>query len=809
MKLKIGIIIALLTITIIPAYAAADTVFSDMDGHWSRDKVEELTELGIIDGYPDGSFRPEEAVNYGSFAKMLSEVLGMDEKVEYGSPVNDHWSSDYLRFLYDYGVFNNPSIYGPEQRWTLFGNEDEYITREEMAIYIVNAMGLEYEARIDHAALQKSENYRYLDAEHYMKVAVKEGILGGYPDGTFRPGNTVTRAESATILMRLISWMDSAGENDDKQMTKDEIFEKVKPSFAVVEKTYGGNTYYSLAYAIDMYKFLSGGVEFKDYERLMLVNGEQSAEVGSISNYDVYAQCLSFFAQIEEIPALQYGNSRALKSEDDVFLIGTAWDGNTYIFESEVVNPDAYINNRFCITIKQVPISLEGIAVNARGETIGIINNTIGLNGVTSQLLPLQNLTELFFETGEVVSPKGLMDAIVEKVENHKIDYKMEYRYYDENGNVVEQPIHERVSFLSSHPDSRISIVLKPDRASIIDSLLLSVEVYNHDNKFVNSEVRRIGVSKVYPQPGEIELKYVTPNNLGEGTYTIKVYANGVELDKYKRKTLIIGGESSDDDVPRQATLRTYNSDLYQSNQDVPYQSEFIREDQRVIGYELSADFGKQREKGDRAVCEYEIIYPNGDRGYAYDTLEYDEENGGLYGRIGLGYEETDKFQVGEYTVNAYLGDSMVASCKYHIGTEITKYIKYIHEPVFTDWDGNILTNFTGSGVKMNVKIDIGSISENRDISIGSQVRLKSEDREEARLLPSPLEMYIGISSTENPREFGVTPEMSNTVVEREGIYAEPDKRYYEEGKLMEDEYVVDFYINTVYYRTYDYLPVQ
>jgi hypothetical protein len=57
-------------------YATGTAKFSDMAGHWSNGFVAYATSLGIIAGYPDGTFKPDKTVSYDEAATMLVAALG-------------------------------------------------------------------------------------------------------------------------------------------------------------------------------------------------------------------------------------------------------------------------------------------------------------------------------------------------------------------------------------------------------------------------------------------------------------------------------------------------------------------------------------------------------------------------------------------------------------------------------------------------------------------------------------------------------------------------------------------------------------
>jgi hypothetical protein len=57
-------------------YATGTSNFSDMAGHWSNPYVAYATSLGVISGYPDGTFKPDKTVSYDEAATMLVAALG-------------------------------------------------------------------------------------------------------------------------------------------------------------------------------------------------------------------------------------------------------------------------------------------------------------------------------------------------------------------------------------------------------------------------------------------------------------------------------------------------------------------------------------------------------------------------------------------------------------------------------------------------------------------------------------------------------------------------------------------------------------
>ncbi len=72
-------------------YAVGTSSFKDMAGHWSNAYVAYATGLGIIDGYPDGTFKPDKTVSYDEAAKMLVAALGYTPDSLVGT-----WPANYV-----------------------------------------------------------------------------------------------------------------------------------------------------------------------------------------------------------------------------------------------------------------------------------------------------------------------------------------------------------------------------------------------------------------------------------------------------------------------------------------------------------------------------------------------------------------------------------------------------------------------------------------------------------------------------------------------------------------------------------------
>ncbi len=173
---------------------AAIEVLTDITGHWAEADIKTLIEKGAITGYPDKTFRPGNNITRAEFASVLVRAFELETKT--GKIFNDtaeHWAKDIITTANAYNIIEgyNDKMFGP----------DDTITREQMALMIVRVTklnGVEEEASFTDSADISDW------AKEGVAIAVKNGLINGYPDNTFRPQGNATRAEAATLIIRAL-----------------------------------------------------------------------------------------------------------------------------------------------------------------------------------------------------------------------------------------------------------------------------------------------------------------------------------------------------------------------------------------------------------------------------------------------------------------------------------------------------------------------------------------------------------------------------------------------------------------------------
>ena len=232
--LAISMMIGMLTI----GASGADSTFADDTGtgtwSWASDAIYECYEAGIINGYTDGTYLPDSNLTRAEAAKIIALTYGLttDAASSSFSDVSDsHWALSYIEACVEAGIINGytDGTFLPEQN----------VTRAEMAKMIAAASGLSSDAETSSFS-DVSSGW----ALSYIEACVEAGIITGYSDGTFLPGNSITRAEAAAIISRVLALgSEEAGLLSDADVIGNTY------SYDEVNEAYGFTTTWTITFA--------------------------------------------------------------------------------------------------------------------------------------------------------------------------------------------------------------------------------------------------------------------------------------------------------------------------------------------------------------------------------------------------------------------------------------------------------------------------------------------------------------------------------------------------------------------------------
>ncbi|MBQ1251568.1 MAG: S-layer homology domain-containing protein [Firmicutes bacterium] len=193
-----ALVLALMLAFTAPLSAVA--YFNDVqDGNWYCEHVQNLSGAEIISGYPGNVFLPDNNVKRAEFIKILAAASYEDLEDYENAEIpfldaQNHWAKAYIAWGYDNGIVNGKSA-------TSFDPEG-LITRQEMAVMIDRfATYLEFPLPEKTEAMDFADKDAIADwAADAVTAMQKAQIINGYPDETFAPTKSATRAEAAKMI---------------------------------------------------------------------------------------------------------------------------------------------------------------------------------------------------------------------------------------------------------------------------------------------------------------------------------------------------------------------------------------------------------------------------------------------------------------------------------------------------------------------------------------------------------------------------------------------------------------------------------
>lgn len=186
----------ILTALTVGACAAWEDVPED---HWAADAIAEMEKEGIVNGFPDGTFHPNDTLTRAQFLAMVVRAAA-PEKVPEQDPNHDWWWNN-LDLAQSAHLLQN--MYWEHNATYM----DAAIPRQEAAelLYQANSWWL----GLDLTTAPEGTDFRDLAGvlkaiREDIQSAAAQNLIAGYPDGTFRPGDSLTRAEGCTLVQRLL-----------------------------------------------------------------------------------------------------------------------------------------------------------------------------------------------------------------------------------------------------------------------------------------------------------------------------------------------------------------------------------------------------------------------------------------------------------------------------------------------------------------------------------------------------------------------------------------------------------------------------
>ena len=177
-----------------------ETTKSDIDSHWGKTYIEEMEKRGVMSADENGNFNPDVNVTREAMVTFLFDALGLEE-TEYSNQFGDVADGDFakkLQTMVDNGTIAKDVNFRP----------DDTISREEMCkILYVSLKNAGKLAEVEDGLINTFADFDNISewARVYVNAIYGNKIMVGVSDTEFDAKGTVTKAQAATMLVRILN----------------------------------------------------------------------------------------------------------------------------------------------------------------------------------------------------------------------------------------------------------------------------------------------------------------------------------------------------------------------------------------------------------------------------------------------------------------------------------------------------------------------------------------------------------------------------------------------------------------------------
>lgn len=177
--------------------SATAATFSDVNNHWARPFIEALAQAKVINGFPDGTFKPDRPVTRAEFAALVQAAFhgtDMRDLHKFNDVPNKYWAESAIEKAYSTGFMSGypNNMFHPEEK----------IPKVQALVSLAN--GLHLQNSSDTQAILNT----YRDSNQIPKYAVDQvaaatakNLVVNYPNVQFlQPNQVATRADVAAFI---------------------------------------------------------------------------------------------------------------------------------------------------------------------------------------------------------------------------------------------------------------------------------------------------------------------------------------------------------------------------------------------------------------------------------------------------------------------------------------------------------------------------------------------------------------------------------------------------------------------------------
>jgi hypothetical protein len=184
---------------------------SDIQHHWARPFIQGLLTKNVVNGFPDGTFRPDRAMTRAEFAAILQKAFSRPKVRQYAPFVDvpsNFWATSAIQKAFETGFISG----FPKQRFL----PNDNISRVQVLLSLASGLGIAAPAGITLKALSLQEIYQ--DASEIpgyaidaIALATRAKFVINYPKiKIFNPNRGATRGEVAAFIYQALVFIGQA-----------------------------------------------------------------------------------------------------------------------------------------------------------------------------------------------------------------------------------------------------------------------------------------------------------------------------------------------------------------------------------------------------------------------------------------------------------------------------------------------------------------------------------------------------------------------------------------------------------------------
>lgn len=273
------------------------------------DYIYEISRQEVINGYNDGTYKPNQPVTRGQFSKMIVKGFGLPvntECEEFKDVSSDNMFYENIMTLKCYGL-----IGGYDDNTF---RADEKITRAQAAkmVYILGRV-IDLDNFPIFRTIQLFEDlspdnsmFSYVDSVISIKLSNNSRIMSGYSDGKFGPDDSITRGQAAKLIIKTQNYINNGGVFEPLKSTRYSDFsDDVMEGTVIDDDEYTVNGEYEITHSAN---------------RSTLVHDGLIAPQG----FDIFSKIWNSFSNVVPFKLTQKIDKMILIDEHDAIAAGVA-----------------------------------------------------------------------------------------------------------------------------------------------------------------------------------------------------------------------------------------------------------------------------------------------------------------------------------------------------------------------------------------------------------------------------------------------------------------------------------------------------